>query len=244
MPASRRIWLLRSASVFGAAVLGLAFALGANASAQDAPLVAAASDLNFALEEIARKFRADTGREVRLAFGSSGNFTRSCSRAHHSRCSFRRTKASCSSSPTPARPSIAARSMPKAASCCLHRRLPAQGRRHVLGPARGARRRPHPAFRHRQPEHAPYGRAAEQALKARVSGTRSGPSWCWARTFPRQRSSPPPARRRVASSPIRSPFRQRLAGSEPTRSSPRNGTHRCASAWYSCATPARRQGLL
>jgi molybdate transport system substrate-binding protein len=45
-------------------------------AAQNAPVVAAASDLQFALEEIAAKFRTDTGRDVRLSFGSSGNFTR------------------------------------------------------------------------------------------------------------------------------------------------------------------------
>lgn len=38
--------------------------------------VAAASDLKFAVEEVAAKFTADTGKTVRLTFGSSGNFTR------------------------------------------------------------------------------------------------------------------------------------------------------------------------
>lgn len=42
----------------------------------DAPVIAGASDLKFALEEIAVKFRQDTKREVKLVFGSSGNFYR------------------------------------------------------------------------------------------------------------------------------------------------------------------------
>lgn len=41
-----------------------------------APVVAAASDLQFALPEIARDFTDETGDSVRLVFGSSGNFAR------------------------------------------------------------------------------------------------------------------------------------------------------------------------
>jgi molybdate transport system substrate-binding protein len=46
------------------------------AAAQPAPVVAAASDLNFALEEVAAQYRRETGRELKLIFGSSGNFFR------------------------------------------------------------------------------------------------------------------------------------------------------------------------
>ena len=42
----------------------------------DVPAVAAASDLKFALDELAGRFAGETGRRVRLSFGSSGNFAR------------------------------------------------------------------------------------------------------------------------------------------------------------------------
>ena len=61
---------------FARAILGAAMALlsACAVRAEDAPAVAAASDLKFALEEIAGKFRAEQGRAVKLVFGSSGNF--------------------------------------------------------------------------------------------------------------------------------------------------------------------------
>ncbi|MDL2336475.1 MAG: molybdate ABC transporter substrate-binding protein [Pseudomonadota bacterium] len=43
-------------------------------AAQSGPTVAAASDLKFALEEVVAKFERETGNKVRLVFGSSGNF--------------------------------------------------------------------------------------------------------------------------------------------------------------------------
>ena len=42
----------------------------------EVPVIAGAADLKFALEEIAVKFRDETKREVKLVFGSSGNFCR------------------------------------------------------------------------------------------------------------------------------------------------------------------------
>ena len=60
------------------AMLGLALlaALAPAAGAQRPPVVAAASDLNVALAEIAGHFARDTGQRVDTVFGSSGTLTR------------------------------------------------------------------------------------------------------------------------------------------------------------------------
>lgn len=56
------------------AALGLLTAVLANAQA--VPTVAAASDLKFVLDEVAAAYQRTTGRAVRITYGSSGNFVR------------------------------------------------------------------------------------------------------------------------------------------------------------------------
>jgi molybdate transport system substrate-binding protein len=66
--------LLCLAALFGGLLLGLEAT--APARTQNVPVVAAASDLQFALAEVAAAFTKETEREVTLTFGSSGNFFR------------------------------------------------------------------------------------------------------------------------------------------------------------------------
>ncbi len=68
---SRRHLLISAAVVASAAAL-----CGTPARAAESPLVAAASSLQFALPEIVHLFERETGRSVRVTFGSSGNLMR------------------------------------------------------------------------------------------------------------------------------------------------------------------------
>jgi molybdate transport system substrate-binding protein len=72
---SRRMGRALATSARRMLLIGL-LALGACAPNDRAPIVAAASDLQFVLADIAQAFTADTGEQVRLTFGSSGNFSR------------------------------------------------------------------------------------------------------------------------------------------------------------------------
>lgn len=66
----RRIIL---ATVLGLGLGTIAFRPGV---AQEVPTIAAAADLKFVLDEVASTFRKEPGEDVKLVFGSSGNFYR------------------------------------------------------------------------------------------------------------------------------------------------------------------------
>lgn len=66
----------RAAQVLGLLLLALGLASPSIAQSTDEPVVAAASDLQFALVDVADAFKSKTGKSVKLTFGSSGNFAR------------------------------------------------------------------------------------------------------------------------------------------------------------------------
>lgn len=74
----RRMFLPRPGRAFAALFLAaVSLATVSSVRADDSvPAIAAASDLQFALPDAAARFRAETGRAVKLSFGSSGNFHR------------------------------------------------------------------------------------------------------------------------------------------------------------------------
>ena len=68
--------LTRARHLVFAALAALVLAITTAPARSDVPVIAAASDLQFAIEEIAAAFTAETGKRVRLALGSTGNFAR------------------------------------------------------------------------------------------------------------------------------------------------------------------------
>lgn len=58
------------------AALALAAVFAGSGVAAEVPVIAVAANLNFAMPEIAAAFKQKTGRDAKLAFGASGNFSR------------------------------------------------------------------------------------------------------------------------------------------------------------------------
>jgi len=130
------------------------------------PNVAAASDLQFALPEIASHFAQATGREVKLAFGSSGNFRRQIAEGAPFELFLSADEAYVN-------------------ALAKEGRTEGEGGRYATGrivlfAPHGSTLRPDPMFKDlaaaagdgrlkrfaiANPEHAPYGRAAREALQ-------------------------------------------------------------------------------
>ncbi|MEO5784275.1 MAG: molybdate ABC transporter substrate-binding protein [Casimicrobiaceae bacterium] len=136
------------------------------AAGSDVPSVAAAADLQFALTDIATAFAKDTGRDVKLVFGSSGNFRRQIAAGAPFEVFLSADEAYVQSLAREGRTRdegviyavgrialVAATGSPLALDGQL------KGLRAALGKARIHR------FAIANPEHAPYGRAAKQALE-------------------------------------------------------------------------------
>jgi len=132
-----------------------------------APLVAAASDLQFALDEIITRFRRDTGITPRVTYGSSGNFARQIEQGAPFELFLSADEAYVDR--------LAARGLTQGDGT-----LYAIGRIVLFAP-HGSPLEPDPGLKNlatrlasgesgrlaiANPEHAPYGRAAEQALRS------------------------------------------------------------------------------
>jgi molybdate transport system substrate-binding protein len=131
------------------------------------PLVAAASDLKFALDEIIAEYRDETGGEVRVTYGSSGNLTRLISQGAPFEVFLSADEGYVFA--------LADRGLTRDRG-----ELYARGRLALFVP-QGSPLTPDPQLAHlarrlaersagrfaiANPEHAPYGRAAEQALRS------------------------------------------------------------------------------
>lgn len=149
-------------------VLAISAPGGRLAGAQDVPIVAAASDLQFALEAIAKGFTADTGERVTLVFGSSGNLARQAMSNAPFELFLSADEAFvdvlADAGYTRDRGTLygigrVVLFAPRGSSLAVDEQM--DGLRTLLAQHKGIR------FAIANPEHAPYGRAAEAALRAR-----------------------------------------------------------------------------
>ena len=144
----------------------LALPAWTRAQPADAPLVAAASDLQFALPEVASAFEKATGQPVRLVTGSSGNFARQIHQGAPFELFFSADEEYVSQlgRAGAVRDAGALYAIGRIVLLLpLRSRLQADGSLEELRGALAASRVTR--FAIANPEHAPYGRAAEQALR-------------------------------------------------------------------------------
>jgi molybdate transport system substrate-binding protein len=158
-----RRWLAKIA--VGALALGLS---APAAFAQRPPTIAAASDLQFALEAISRQFTTETGERVTLVFGSSGNLARQITEGAPFELFLSADESFVTKLATAGltRDNGALYAVgrivlfaPHGSPLAVDESLAGLGRLVATG---GVKR-----FAIANPEHAPYGRAAEAALRAR-----------------------------------------------------------------------------
>lgn len=149
-----------------ALVLAIAVYVLSAAAAETPPVVAAASDLRFAMEEIATRFQRESGRAVKLSFGSSGNYYRQIQQG----APFELFMSADESYVL--RLADAGRTQDRGVLYAVGRIVlfaptgatwQADAQMKGLQAALQAQRIPR--FAIANPEHAPYGRAAEQALR-------------------------------------------------------------------------------
>jgi molybdate transport system substrate-binding protein len=145
-----------------------ALVLPARVQAQARPMVAAASDLQFALDAIARAFTAETGERVTPVFGSSGNLARQIMEGAPFELFLSADEAFVDSLAdagfardrgTPYAVGRIVLFAPRGSPLVVDEEM--EGLRALLARDAGLR------FAIANPEHAPYGRAAEAALRAR-----------------------------------------------------------------------------
>jgi molybdate transport system substrate-binding protein len=138
----------------------------ARAAQPDTPAVAAASDLKFAVEEIAAQFRATSKLELKLVFGSSGNFYRQIEQGAPFQLFMSADEAFVH------KLAAAGRTEDRGELYAIGRIVlfarkgsPLQIDARLAGLKKALAAGDIRRFAIANPEHAPYGRAAEQALK-------------------------------------------------------------------------------
>jgi molybdate transport system substrate-binding protein len=154
-------------AVFRAVLAALCALRAVPVTAAEPPLVAAAADLRFALDEVSAQFARATGESVRVVYGSSGNFRRQIAEGAPFELFLAADEAYVFA--------LAAAGLTVDEGV-----LYATGRIALVVPA-GSPLAPDPALRDlaqavaagrvrkfaiANPEHAPYGRAAQEALTA------------------------------------------------------------------------------